>query len=371
MAIKRFICPYPTLRPQMLLPLRRNESLPFPLNGSSGSYYYLARNAIYALTQVWRLAGQEVLFPAYFHGVELETLIAAGARVRFYPVHNGMCVDPDEIAGLLTSRTRAIYMIHYLGFPGPVEQLSELCRSRGISLIEDCALALLSRLRELPLGSFGDAAVFCLYKTLPLPNGGALVMSGHGCRPPEATPPPFFSTMAYTAAAICRHLYPNGSGAMRTVARSASQSLGIIPVGTEHFDVSGADLAISRLCYKIVAAQNFADIVRTRRLNYLHLLCRLADVTTPVYAGLPAGVCPLFYPIRARNKSRVLGRLLERGIEAVNFWSRSSALIPQGAFPEVDELRKTIVELPCHQDLSYDAIDMIADEVSLLRDDLY
>src|SRR6058998_2203465 len=141
-----FATPYPPLRLQMAWPRGWRGSPPFPFDNPSLHYYYQARNGIYELARLWNLADQEILFPAYFHGVEIESLLAAGAKLRFYPVHAGMRVDFADIRSRLSPKTRAVYMIHYLGFPGPVEQVSELCRERGIPLIEECALALLSRL---------------------------------------------------------------------------------------------------------------------------------------------------------------------------------------------------------------------------------
>src|SRR5260370_16810805 len=123
---------------------RRHPELPFPFSHPSGRYCDSARNAIYALARHWNLAGKEVLFPSYFHGVELEALLAAGVHVRFYPVRQGMRVNLDEVASLIRDRTRVVYLIHYLGFPGPVRELSELSRHRTLLFILHCALALLS-----------------------------------------------------------------------------------------------------------------------------------------------------------------------------------------------------------------------------------
>src|SRR5712691_2504104 len=239
-----FVSSFPSLTLGMAWHRRNWKSLPFPLDCDSLHSYYLARNAIYALAQVWGLRNQEILFPAYCHGVELETLLAAGVVVRFYPVGPDMRVRAQDIASLLSQRTRAVYLIHYLGFPGPVEEVSSLCRDRGLLLIEDCALALLSRLGERPLGSFGDAAVFCFYKTLPVPNGGALLLRKPSpIRLPKTVPPSLTSTMAYTVTASWRHLKFNQDGLipgilrkMRNSVRSASGTLGIVPVGTEHFN---------------------------------------------------------------------------------------------------------------------------------------
>ena len=76
--------------------------------------------------------------------------------------------DFDEIRDMITDQTKAIYLIHYLGFPGPVEELLELCKERNIYLIEDCALSLFSCVSDKPLGSYGHASIFSLYKSLPV-----------------------------------------------------------------------------------------------------------------------------------------------------------------------------------------------------------
>lgn len=362
----------------MALPWVRREPRCFPFDHKSLRYYYLARNAIHALVEIWKLNGEEILFPAYFHGVEVETLQAAGVKLRFFPVHAGMKVDPKEVEALITPQTRAIYMIHYLGFPGPVEEIDRICRKRELRLIEDCALALLSHNGGTPLGSYGDASIFCLYKTLPVPNGGALlVRDSQGVRWPPTTAPTLTSTMAYTATAIYRHLRFNGGGLLhsalqkvRNSARNMSDSLGVVAVGDDHLDPSKVDLAMSGMCHLILARQDYQGIVARRRRNFQHLIDRLHGVGNLVFDQLPTGVSPLFFPLIVRNKLSLHQRLLAQGVEAVNFWSRIPDFIPQGAFPEVEHLRRSVLELPCHQDLTASEMDWIADQVISLKHEL-
>src|SRR5437879_1432817 len=78
----------------------------------------------------------------------------------------------------LTPEVAALYVIHYAGFSQDMEAARQLADSAGLPLVEDCALALLSRNGDKPLGSYGDLSIFCLYKTLPVPNGGALLARG-------------------------------------------------------------------------------------------------------------------------------------------------------------------------------------------------
>ena len=101
---------------------------------------------------------------------------AAGATLRYYPIRRDMTLDPDDVERCCRAHNAGLlYVIHYAGWPQPMTELVDLCRRRGMLLVEDCALALLSEADGRPLGGFGDWSVFCLYKTLPLPHGGLLI----------------------------------------------------------------------------------------------------------------------------------------------------------------------------------------------------
>jgi len=373
-----FASPYPKLYAGMVIPGGVQTELPFPLTAPKPHYYYLARNGIYAMAKAMKLAQEEVLFPAYFMGVERDALLAAGANLKYFRIGQNMNVDVNDIAAKITPKTKAVYLIHYLGFPSPVEQVQRLCQEKGILLIEDCALSLLSKIGDQPLGSFGDAAIFCLYKELPVPNGGVLVMRDRKYdNMPATRPPSLLSTGAYTTTAIWRGLRLQGPRFVDklvwkgiSAVRSARKALGIFPIATLDFDPSGADLSMSHVSRWIIHRQDFPAIIAKRRANYLRLLGRLGNVVAPVFDELPEGVCPMLYPLRTRNKDKVYKLLITRGIETINFWSRPKNDNPVGMFPEVDELRESIIELPCHQDLSVDEMDRISDHVLAIRKEL-
>ena len=359
----------PLLRPAMLVG-RTGHAYPFPFNDPNVEYVHFARNAIYVLAQQLGLTGADVLMPAYFHGVELEALLAAGVRPRFFPVRSGMRVDPDDIRSLISADTRAIYLTHYLGFPGPVKALRELCDKRGLILIEDCALALLSRVGDEWLGSFGDAAVFCLYKTLPTPDGGAAVVK-HGRLRFQGVTPQLSGTARETAVALLQGIEYGGGGlgllarSARAVCRALSRQTrsNWVDVGTQHFNSADAQLAISPVSQRIVSAQDYENIARTRRTNYLHLEHLLRDISPPVFPALPEGVCPLFYPFATQRKLELWTKLCSRGVQTVMFWNPTPLGPAPGEFPEVDTLRQTILELPCHQDMTPQRIERVAQAV--------
>src|SRR5262249_39357721 len=147
-----------------------------------------------------------------------------------YPVGTRWTLDPEEIERRITPRTRGILMTHFAGFPGPASQLRALADRHGLVLIEDCAQALLSVDGEVPVGTTGDAAIFSLRKTLPVPHGGALVFTGRrGFQLPRLAPPACGPTLrALWERLLLRGEFrmPRQGGALRAFARWVSEHLG-------------------------------------------------------------------------------------------------------------------------------------------------
>src|SRR4051812_630982 len=173
-----YVPAWPSLSPSHFVPSAPASPLPFPLGSHRSMYFYLARNGIYHLFRKLGLREQDVvLVPDYHHGNEIFAMRAAGVSIRYYPIQRNLNADLDAIERLCKLRPKALYVTHFIGWPQPMKQIRALCRKHEMLLIEDCALSLLSSYEGAPLGSFGDFAVFCLYKTLPVPNGGVVVQN--------------------------------------------------------------------------------------------------------------------------------------------------------------------------------------------------
>jgi dTDP-4-amino-4,6-dideoxygalactose transaminase len=103
-------------------------------------------------------------------------------------------------------------------------------------------------------------------------------------------------------------------------------------------------------------------VVVRRRRNFARLAAALDGLVEVVHNPLPPGTCPLFLPVRLvdRDKRAIVQALHARGIDAIDFWSTGQC---DDEFPEVAALRREILELPCHQSLDDDAIDLVAHAV--------
>jgi dTDP-4-amino-4,6-dideoxygalactose transaminase len=345
----------PTLGWEQLRPAARPLT-EHPFSADAVTWTHLGRSALFLATRVLGLESREVLLPAYHHGGEVDAVLAAGAHPAFYPVGTRWTLDPEEIERRITSRTRGIVVTHFAGFPGPASQLRALADRHGLVLIEDCAQALLSVDGEVPVGTTGDAAVFSLRKTLPVPHGGALVFNGRrGFQLPRLVPPERGPTVrALWARLLLRGEFrmPRQGGALHALGRWLSAQLGRErPERRRSLPRDQLELGVSPLVRRVARAHDLAQVVERRRRNFFHLLGALRAVAPPLVSELPSGVCPLFYPLWVPDRDEVLARLRAENVEAGEGWPTFHPRCDGGEFPEAERLRQHVLELPCHQDL--------------------
>lgn len=83
---------------------------------------------------------------------------------------------PETLEPLLTPRTKAVIFVDALGNPSGVHAISELCRRRGIPLIEDAACAIGSAEAGRRCGSIADLTCLSFHprKLLSTGEGGAI-----------------------------------------------------------------------------------------------------------------------------------------------------------------------------------------------------
>jgi dTDP-4-amino-4,6-dideoxygalactose transaminase len=336
--------------------LRRPARAAFPLVAPGSLLLCKARQALYFGIQGLGLrAGDEILLPAYHHGSEVEAFLRRGLTCRFYDLTPALAPDAAGLDRLLGPRTRALYLIHYLGFPQDAPAWRRWCRERGLLMIEDVAQGWLATVDGRPLGSFGDMAIFSFYKAVGVPEGGALVASRpvtaaiEGCRgiPVKllrqlASRHQAWLTSRSTLAAWL--LGPGGS--WRPSARS-------FRLGKVHAAPSAAiPYLLPRLLDPDPAAQ--------RRRNYRILLVDLASHVPPALATLPDGASPYFFPVQTTDKPRLLQLLDDQRIDAVDFWTLAHPSLPAGPFPVTARLRGSIVGIPVHQALRPQDLERMA-----------
>jgi aminotransferase EvaB len=126
-------------------------------------------------------SGDELLTAANAGGYATLAARRRGMRVRFADVEDhDLLVSRRTIEQALTPRTSIVVVTHLYGKMAPIADICELCHSRGIAVVEDCAQAAGAHSGGRRAGSFGDAAAFSFYPTKnlgALGDGGAVVTS--------------------------------------------------------------------------------------------------------------------------------------------------------------------------------------------------
>lgn len=116
--------------------------------------------------------GDEVIVPAMSHVATAHAVELCGARCVFVdcePATGNINIDAIEAA--ITPRTRAIFVVHFLGVPVDMERVMTIARKHGVFVVEDCALALGATLRGTHAGLFGDAGCFSFYPVKHITTG--------------------------------------------------------------------------------------------------------------------------------------------------------------------------------------------------------
>ncbi|MCH0542314.1 DegT/DnrJ/EryC1/StrS family aminotransferase [Streptomyces sp. MUM 203J] len=121
--------------------------------------------------------GDEVVLPSLSFVAAANAIGSTGARAVFCDV-DARTLNPtaEDVERALTPRTKAVIVLHYGGYPGDIVRISELCRARGVALVEDAACSPASRVDGKAVGTFGDLAMwsFDAMKVMVTGDGGML-----------------------------------------------------------------------------------------------------------------------------------------------------------------------------------------------------
>ncbi|HJQ82772.1 MAG TPA: DegT/DnrJ/EryC1/StrS family aminotransferase [Candidatus Binatia bacterium] len=107
--------------------------------------------------------GDEVLVQANAFMAAVEAIQRAGARPVATDIRlDDLGPDVDDLAAALTSRTRAVLVVHLHGLPVDVRPVLALARERDLVVVEDCSHAHGARLAGRRVGGWGVAGAFSL-----------------------------------------------------------------------------------------------------------------------------------------------------------------------------------------------------------------
>ncbi len=247
--------------------------------------------------------GDEVIMPSYTFVSTADAFVLRGAEAVFVDIRKDtMNLDETLIEDAVTSRTKAIAVVHYAGVSCEMDKICQIAEKYRLKIIEDAAQAMMCAYHGRPLGTIGDYGCYSFHETknYSMGEGGAILLKHQE---------------EILAAEIIREKGTNRSQFFRG------------EIDKYSWKEAGSSYLPSDLNAAYLWAQlEEADAVNQRRIGnwnlYYELLQDLKEAGTVELPVVPEGCVHnghMFY-IKARDlkeRTALLKHLKEKGISAV------------------------------------------------------
>lgn len=108
--------------------------------------------------------GDEVIAPAHTFTASVYPFVKKNAKIVWADIDlQTRVVTAETIEKRITSRTKAIIVVHLYGFAAEMPSIMSLAKKHGLLVIEDAAQSLGSEIHGRKTGSFGDFGVFSFH----------------------------------------------------------------------------------------------------------------------------------------------------------------------------------------------------------------
>lgn len=301
-----------------------------------------------ALMLALRLAGvksgDEVLTLAFSCLSSNSPIALVGARPVWIDIDpDTASVSVEDFRRALTPKTKAVTLYHVAGYPGPIQAIADICRERGITVIEDCNNALGAEQDGRPVGAIGDFAVYSFYPNRQINGieGGALVC------PDAAT--------ADRARALRR--FGINASTFRDQMGEINPESDVTEIGwSAGFSQLNAAVALANL--PDVKARWRRTVTNARFLESVCRDIRGLRAITPLPGAEPAY---WGFLVLAERRDDVLAGLKNCGVQASRMHYRNDGYSGFGAIsrslPGTDEFMRSVIALPCGWWLDQEQLD--------------
>ncbi len=108
--------------------------------------------------------GDEVLLPAVTWPTQIWSVLMAGLTGRLVDVDpQTLNMDLDDLRSKITSKTKAIFVVHLMGCPMDMDAVQQIADEHGLIILEDCCESLGATWNGQPVGTFGLAGTYSFF----------------------------------------------------------------------------------------------------------------------------------------------------------------------------------------------------------------
>lgn len=120
--------------------------------------------------------GDEVICPSMSYIATANAITYVGAKPVFAEVRSDYNLDPADVERKITSKTKAILIVHQIGMPADIDAFTLLAKKYNLKLIEDAACAAGSAYKGQRIGSHSELVCFSFHprKVISTGDGGMI-----------------------------------------------------------------------------------------------------------------------------------------------------------------------------------------------------
>ena len=340
--------------------------------------FWKGRVALYAILKAVGIGpGDEIILPGYtcvMNVNPIKYLEAKPVYVDIEPVTFN--IDVNLLRDKITPRTKVIIAQHTYGYPCDMNAIMEIASENGITVIEDCCLALGTKYKGKLVGTFGKAAYFSSQWNKPYTTGlGGMAITNDSelaakiqslCESEMCRPSSGEVFMLWAQLSIYRLLiYPRTTALAQNLFRYLTKKGAVVgssstnefqPIMADDFFKSVSDVQARsglRQLYKI------DENIRHRK-ELVQLYDNLLEQEGwSIHRTDSAIAEPVLvrYPVRIDGKSEALEKAAGAGIELGSWFE--SPLHPietplevydfkPGSCPQAEKAAQEVVNLPLH-----------------------
>ena len=245
----------------------------------------------------------EVICPAYTFAATVNAITYTGATPVFCDVRStkDINIDPEKMEELITTKTKAITIMHFAGFPCHIDEVLTLAKKHHLYVVEDACHGPLSEYHGKKLGTFGDVGCFSFFTNKNISTGeGGMVVTDND--------------------ALATHLRSLRSHGMTTMsyerAKGHATEYDIVEIGY-NYRMDDIHAALGIVQTKKLPAD--IELRKNIRKKYLELMKNIPNVTIP-FADWDGYVSNYIFPVVLENSTRVYrdtvrGKMLEHGVQ--------------------------------------------------------
>ncbi len=121
--------------------------------------------------------GDEIICQSTTYWASCLPAFSLGATVVFADIDpETLCINPDDIEHRITTRTKAIVVVHYAGYPADMDRILPIAKKYNLKVIEDVSHAHGALYKGKMVGTFGDVSAFSLMSGKAFATGEAGIM---------------------------------------------------------------------------------------------------------------------------------------------------------------------------------------------------